>query len=298
MSLIQCHTRLTNLSRLCSGLNKQSLNTNLVIVIDNNECMHTSHQHISSTSKLHTTAASKLACEHKSAQVSSLQNVKLHDLGSWQIHSKHTPTQTCGGVRLSCLMLDCIAWTMWMMFCMFKSSSQTGSKANMSSVSSRMLLCQSNPSKSMNLGTEDFWMEAGLHRVFAVSDQPKANTLLTWAAHPCQEVDNIPHAYPSLPCSALWLLATVEVWLCTASPAWAFHLQGMQARVLRAALHSIGIVSKQAWPPSQHAKSIPQTHAHDTHKKLLKLACVIQWYACNLHGHSLWFWSRANARMQ
>lgn len=140
--------------------------------------------------------------------------------------------------------------------------------------------------------------EAGLHRVFAVSDQPKANTLLTWAAHPCQEVDNIPLAYPSLPCSALWLLATVEVWLCTASPAWAFHLQGMQARVLRAALHSIGIVSKQAWPPSQHAKSIPQTHAHDTHKKLLKLACVIQWYACNLHGHSLWFWSRANARMQ
>ena len=218
MSSIQYHTRLTNLSRLCSGLNKQSLSTNLVIVNDNNECMHTSHQHISSTSKLHTTAASKLACEHKSAQVSSLQNVKLHDLGSWQIHSKHTPTQTCCGVTLSCLMLDCTAWTMWMMLCMFKSSSQAGNKASMSSVSIKMLLCQSNPSKSMNLGTEDFWMEAALHKVFAVSDQPKASTVLTWAAHP---VDNIPHPYPSLPCSALWLLATVEVWPSKASPAWA-----------------------------------------------------------------------------
>jgi len=94
---------------------------------------------------------------------------------------------------------------------MFKSSSQAGSKASMSSVSSKMLLCLSNPSKSMNLEIEDICMAAALHKVFAVSDQPKANTLLTWAAHPCQEVDNIPHPYPSLPCSALWLLAIVEV---------------------------------------------------------------------------------------
>ena len=47
-------------------------------------------------------------------------------------------------------------------------------------------------------------------------------------------------------------------------------------------------VSK-TWPPSQYAQSMPQTHAHDTHKTLLKLACVIQWHACNLHAHLLWY---------
>lgn len=121
--------------------------------------------------------------------------------------------------------MDRTAWTIRTMPCMYKSSSQAGSKASMSSVSSKML-CQSNPSKSMNLGTEDIWMAAALHKVFAVSDQPKANTLLTWAAHPCQEVDTIPHPYPSMPCSALWLLAVVEVRPSKASSAWAFHLQG------------------------------------------------------------------------
>ncbi len=125
----------------------------------------------------------------------------------------------------------------------------------MLSVSSATLLCQSSPSRSMNLKTADFWMEAALHEVFAVRNQPKANTLLTWAAHPhqslfhsgllsCQQVDNIPH--PSLPCSALWLLAVVEVWPSKANPTWVLHLQGMQACVLRAALHSISVVSKQA----------------------------------------------------
>ncbi len=96
------------------------------------------------------------------------------------------------------------------------------------------------------------WMKATLHKVFAVRDQPKANTLLSWAAHPCQEVNNIPHPYPSLPCSALWLLAIMEVWPSKANPAWAFHLQGMQACVLRAALHSISIVSKH----SHHCKQV------------------------------------------
>ena len=138
--------------------------------------------------KLHTAAASKLSCEHDGAQFSSPQgvlHVKLLNSGSWQIHSEHTPTQTCGGITLYSLMLDCTAWTMWTMLCMLKSSSYAGNKANMSSVSSKTLLCHSSLGKSTNLETADFWFEAALHNAFAIKDQPKAHTLLASAAHPC-----------------------------------------------------------------------------------------------------------------
>lgn len=148
---------------------------------------------------------------------------------------------------------------------------------SMLSVSSETLLCQSSPSRSMNLKTADFWMEAALHEVFAVRNQPKAahphKSLFHSGLLSCQQLDNIPH--PSLPCSALWLLAVVEVWPSKANPTWAFHLPGMQACVLRAALHSISVVSK-------YALSMLQNHAHNAHKKLMILACFLQRYACNL----------------